>query len=129
MLIEQTPLPDLLVPTPGVLPDERGFFTESYNKRAFAEAAGADVDFVQANHSRSIRGVLRGLHYQLPPRAQGKLAGVAAGEIGLAMTGCLSPSRPRFSRSGSGRRHKPRRSPGHAPSGPICRHGPRPCSS
>jgi dTDP-4-dehydrorhamnose 3,5-epimerase len=81
VLIEPTPLPDLLVLTPRVVPDERGSFTESYNRRAFSEAVGADVEFVQDNHSRSIRGVLRGLHYQLPPRAQGKLVRVAAGEI------------------------------------------------
>lgn len=81
MLIEQTALAEVLVLTPRVFRDERGFFTESYNKRAFAEAVGADVEFVQDNHSRSTRGVLRGLHYQLPPRAQGKLVRVAAGEI------------------------------------------------
>jgi dTDP-4-dehydrorhamnose 3,5-epimerase len=81
VLIDQTPLPDLLVLTARVLRDERGFFTESYNRRAFAEAAGMDIEFVQDNHSRSRRGVLRGLHYQLPPRAQGKLVRVARGEI------------------------------------------------
>lgn len=81
MLIEQTALAHLLVLTPRYFRDERGFFVESYNKRAFSEAAGADFDFVQDNHSRSTRGVLRGLHYQLPPRAQGKLVRVADGEI------------------------------------------------
>ncbi|MGZ8286498.1 MAG: dTDP-4-dehydrorhamnose 3,5-epimerase [Allosphingosinicella sp.] len=81
MLIEQTALAQLLVLTPRYFRDERGFFVESYNKRAFSEAAGADVEFVQDNHSRSTRGVLRGLHYQLPPRAQGKLVRVADGEI------------------------------------------------
>ncbi|HYG46989.1 MAG TPA: dTDP-4-dehydrorhamnose 3,5-epimerase [Allosphingosinicella sp.] len=81
MLIERTPLADLLVLTPRYHRDERGFFTESYNRKAFAEAVGADVDFVQDNHSRSAKGVLRGLHYQLPPRAQGKLVRVVAGEI------------------------------------------------
>ena len=81
VLIEQTALAQVLVLTPRFFRDERGFFTESYNKRAFAEAAGADVEFVQDNHSRSTRGVLRGLHYQLPPNAQGKLVRVAAGEI------------------------------------------------
>jgi len=81
VLIEQPALAPLLVLTPRVFRDERGFFTESFNKRAFAEAAGADFDFVQDNHSRSSRGVLRGLHYQLPPRAQGKLVRVVAGEI------------------------------------------------
>ncbi len=81
MLIEQTALAQLLVLTPRYFRDERGFFVESYNKRAFSEAAEADFDFVQDNHSRSTRGVLRGLHYQLPPRAQGKLVRVADGEI------------------------------------------------
>lgn len=81
VLIEQTDLAEVLVLTPRFFRDERGFFTESYNKRAFAQAVGADIEFVQDNHSRSTRGVLRGLHYQLPPRAQGKLVRVAAGEI------------------------------------------------
>jgi dTDP-4-dehydrorhamnose 3,5-epimerase len=81
VLIEQTPLAQLLELTPRFFRDERGFFTESYNKLAFAEAVGADVEFVQDNHSRSSRGVLRGLHYQLPPSAQGKLVRVVDGEI------------------------------------------------
>jgi dTDP-4-dehydrorhamnose 3,5-epimerase len=81
VLIEQTALAEVLVLTPRFFRDERGFFTESYNRRAFAEATGSDVEFVQDNHSRSTRGVLRGLHYQLPPSAQGKLVRVAAGEI------------------------------------------------
>jgi dTDP-4-dehydrorhamnose 3,5-epimerase len=81
VLIEQTALAQLLVLTPRYFRDERGFFVESYNKRAFAEAAGADFEFVQDNHSRSTRGVLRGLHYQLSPHAQGKLVRVANGEI------------------------------------------------
>lgn len=81
MLIEQPDLAPLLVLTPRFFRDERGFFTESFNRRAFAEAVGADIDFVQDNHSRSTRGVLRGLHYQLPPSAQGKLVRVVAGEI------------------------------------------------
>jgi dTDP-4-dehydrorhamnose 3,5-epimerase len=81
VLIEQTALAQLLVLTPRYFRDERGFFVESYNRRAFAEATGSDVEFVQDNHSRSSRGVLRGLHYQLPPHAQGKLVRVVAGEI------------------------------------------------
>jgi dTDP-4-dehydrorhamnose 3,5-epimerase len=81
MLIEPTSLAEVFVLTPRVHRDDRGFFAESYNKRAFAKAVGSDVEFVQDNHSRSSRGVLRGLHYQLPPRAQGKLVRVAAGEI------------------------------------------------
>jgi dTDP-4-dehydrorhamnose 3,5-epimerase len=81
VLIEQTALAQLLVLTPRYFRDERGFFVESYNKRAFAEAVGADFEFVQDNHSRSTKGVLRGLHYQLSPHAQGKLVRVANGEI------------------------------------------------
>jgi dTDP-4-dehydrorhamnose 3,5-epimerase len=81
VLIEQTALAQLLVLTPRYFRDERGFFVESYNKRAFCEAASADFEFVQDNQSRSARGVLRGLHYQLPPHAQGKLVRVVDGEI------------------------------------------------
>ena len=78
-----TPLgiPDVLLIEPKVFGDERGFFFESFNQRAFNEAAGFDVQFVQDNHSKSARNVLRGLHYQLPPKAQGKLVRVIAGEV------------------------------------------------
>ena len=61
--------------------DARGAFFESWNRRAFSELVGRDVDFVQDNHSISARNVLRGLHYQLDPRAQGKLVRVVAGEV------------------------------------------------
>jgi dTDP-4-dehydrorhamnose 3,5-epimerase len=64
-----------------VFEDGRGWFYESFNARSFAEATGLDVEFVQDNHSRSARGVLRGLHYQLPPAAQGKLVRVIAGDV------------------------------------------------
>jgi dTDP-4-dehydrorhamnose 3,5-epimerase len=73
-------LPEVLVLEPRVFGDERGFFLESYNQRVFREAAGIDANFVQDNHSRSARNVLRGLHYQLK-QAQGKLIRVVAGEI------------------------------------------------
>ena len=73
-------LPEVLVLEPRVFGDERGFFLESYNQRVFREAAGIDADFVQDNHSRSTRNVLRGLHYQLK-QAQGKLVRVVAGEV------------------------------------------------
>jgi dTDP-4-dehydrorhamnose 3,5-epimerase len=69
-----------LLLTPRVFGDPRGFFFESWNQQAFNAAAG-DTVFVQDNHSRSSRGVLRGLHYQLPPHPQGKLVRCAAGEI------------------------------------------------
>jgi dTDP-4-dehydrorhamnose 3,5-epimerase len=75
-----------LLITPRVFGDERGFFFESWNQRAFAEALEADGQvvppaFVQDNHSRSSQGVLRGLHYQLPPHPQGKLVRCVLGEI------------------------------------------------
>ena len=75
-----TDIPGLLVLEPRVFGDERGFFFESYNRRAFREATGIDPDFVQDNHSRSLKGVLRGLHYQVR-QAQGKLVRVVAGEV------------------------------------------------
>jgi dTDP-4-dehydrorhamnose 3,5-epimerase len=77
--VTPTALPDVLVLEPKVFGDQRGFFLESWNERAFA-AAGIRAHFVQDNHSRSGRGVLRGLHYQLQ-QAQGKLVRVIAGEI------------------------------------------------
>ena len=80
MNIIPTALPEVLVIEPKVFGDDRGFFFESYNRRSFAEATGIDVDFVQDNHSRSAKGVLRGLHYQIT-QAQGKLVRVVAGEV------------------------------------------------
>ena len=78
-----TPLniPDVLLIEPRVFEDERGFFFESFNLNDFNKATGLDVNFVQDNHSKSSRGVLRGLHYQLPPHAQGKLVRVIQGEV------------------------------------------------
>jgi dTDP-4-dehydrorhamnose 3,5-epimerase len=81
MKVIPTSIPDVLVLEPKVFGDERGFFYESFNQRAFNEATGLDVTFVQDNHSKSARNVLRGLHYQLPPKAQGKLVRVIAGEV------------------------------------------------
>ena len=79
---------------PRVFGDARGFFFESFNRRAFAQATGADVDFVQDNHSRSAKGVLRGLHYQIQ-QAQGKLVRVVAGEV-YDVAVDLRRSSPRF---------------------------------
>jgi len=79
MRVIPTAIPDVLIVEPRVFRDARGHFFESWNRRAFA-AAGLDVDFVQDNHSRSTRGVLRGLHYQIR-HAQGKLVRVVAGEV------------------------------------------------
>ena len=75
-----TAIRDVLVIEPRVFGDARGFFFESWNRRAFAEAVGRDVEFVQDNHSASERNVLRGLHYQVR-QAQGKLVRVVAGEV------------------------------------------------
>jgi dTDP-4-dehydrorhamnose 3,5-epimerase len=74
-------IPDVMLLEPRVFGDDRGFFFESYNRQAFREATGVDPDFVQDNHSRSVKGVLRGLHYQLPPKVQGKLVRVVSGEV------------------------------------------------
>jgi dTDP-4-dehydrorhamnose 3,5-epimerase len=76
----RTAIPEVLLLEPKIYGDERGFFLESYNKRAFREATGLDPEFVQDNHSRSRRGVLRGLHYQLP-RPQGKLVRALSGRV------------------------------------------------
>lgn len=72
---------DVLLIEPKVFGDDRGFFYESFNQKAFNEATGLEVNFVQDNHSKSAKNVLRGLHYQLPPKAQGKLVRVVAGEV------------------------------------------------
>ncbi len=77
----QTNLPEVLLIKPRVFEDDRGFFFESFNKQEWLKATGIDCDFVQDNHSRSTHGVLRGLHYQLPPSAQGKLVRAIVGEI------------------------------------------------
>lgn len=80
MYIHKTDLPDVLLLEPKVFSDNRGFFYESFNQRDFAEATGLAVNFVQDNHSRSAKNVLRGLHYQIR-QPQGKLVRVTAGEV------------------------------------------------
>jgi len=80
MKVIPTGIPEVLLLEPRVFGDDRGFFYESYNERAFAQMTGLDVRFVQDNHSRSARHVLRGLHYQAR-QPQGKLVRVTAGEI------------------------------------------------
>jgi dTDP-4-dehydrorhamnose 3,5-epimerase len=80
MQVVATSIPDLLVLEPKVFGDARGFFFESYNENAFHAATGLRPNFVQDNHSRSARGVLRGLHYQIQ-QVQGKLVRVTAGEV------------------------------------------------
>ena len=76
-----TAIPDVVVIEPRVFGDERGFFFVCFNQRAFNQALGLGVAFVQDNHSRSSQGVLRGLHFQLPPKAQGKLLRVIDGAV------------------------------------------------
>lgn len=78
--VQTTPIPGVLILQPKVFPDARGFFFESYNARAFEQATGLKRDFVQDNHSRSVKGVLRGLHYQIQ-HSQGKLVRVVEGEV------------------------------------------------
>jgi dTDP-4-dehydrorhamnose 3,5-epimerase len=80
MKVIETAIPDVLILEPKVFGDARGFFYESFNRQVFAKVTGLDTDFVQDNHSRSMRGVLRGLHYQVQ-QPQGKLVRVVAGEV------------------------------------------------
>ena len=80
MKITPTAIPDVLVIEPRVFADERGFFFESFNERAFEQATGITTKFLQDNHSRSVRNTLRGLHYQIQ-QPQGKLVRAVAGEI------------------------------------------------
>lgn len=80
MEIIETKIKDLIIIKPDVFLDERGYFFESYNKQRFSEH-GLDMDFVQDNESQSMRGVLRGLHFQKPPFAQGKLVRVVKGAV------------------------------------------------
>lgn len=80
MKVVRTEIPDVLILEPKVFGDERGFFLESYNRRALAASAGIEGDFVQDNHSRSARNVLRGLHYQIR-QPQGKLVRVVTGAV------------------------------------------------
>ena len=96
MKVTPTTLPEVLLLEPAVFGDERGFFMESYNARRFREATGIEAEFVQDNHSRSVRGVLRGIHYQVV-RPQGKLVRVAAGRV-FDVAVDLRRSSPRFGR-------------------------------
>jgi dTDP-4-dehydrorhamnose 3,5-epimerase len=80
MIVETTPIPDVLIIEPTVFGDERGFFFESFNQQRWQEQTGLDTRFVQQNHSRSSKNVLRGLHYQIQ-QPQGKLVRVVIGEV------------------------------------------------
>lgn len=97
MQVISTPIPEVLIIEPQVFGDDRGFFLESYNHRKFQEKTGLDVEFVQDNHSRSIRNVLRGLHYQVK-EVQGKLVRAVVGEI-LDVAVDLRQSSPTFGKS------------------------------
>ena len=81
MIVEPTPIPGLLVLQPNIFSDPRGWFLESFNARAFAEAVGDTVEFVQDNESCSSARVVRGLHFQLDPHTQGKLVRVVRGAV------------------------------------------------
>ena len=81
MKVTSLEIPDILLIEPEIFYDERGFFFESFNQNKFEEAIGRKINFVQDNHSRSSKGVLRGLHYQLNPKAQGKLVRVIQGDV------------------------------------------------
>ena len=81
MKVTPLAIPDVLLIEPEIFGDDRGFFFESFNQNKFEEAVGYKINFVQDNHSKSVRGVLRGLHYQLAPKAQGKLVRVIQGEV------------------------------------------------
>ena len=81
MKVTPLKIPDVKLIEPDVFEDERGFFYESFNQKKFNEAIEQDISFVQDNHSKSLMGTLRGLHYQLPPKAQAKLVRVIQGEV------------------------------------------------
>lgn len=81
MNVIQTGITGLLILEPRVFGDDRGIFFESFNRNIFREATGVDAEFVQDNQSRSEKNVLRGLHYQVSPRAQGKLVRVVQGAV------------------------------------------------
>ena len=81
MKVTALSIPDILLIEPKIYEDNRGFFFESFNQEDFEKRTNLSPIFVQENHSRSIKGVLRGLHYQLPPKAQDKLVRVVKGEI------------------------------------------------
>ena len=97
MKVTPTAIADVLIIEPRVFGDERGFFFESFNQKAFDAAIGRHVEFVQDNHSRSARGVLRGLHYQSEPHAQGKLVRVAQGCV-FDVAVDIRPASPTYGR-------------------------------
>jgi dTDP-4-dehydrorhamnose 3,5-epimerase len=97
MNVMPTAIADVFLIAPKVFGDNRGFFMESFNQRAFHDAVGAQPTFVQDNHSRSCKGVLRGLHFQREPHAQGKLVRVASGAV-YDVAVDIRPQSPTFGR-------------------------------
>lgn len=97
MKVTATALPEVLLIEPQVFGDARGFFMESWNEERFNAAVGQPIHFVQDNHSRSARGVLRGMHYQLAPHAQGKLVRCVSGAV-FDVAVDLRRASPRFGR-------------------------------
>lgn len=97
MKVTKTAIEGVLILEPKVFGDERGFFFESFNQKTFNDAVGKDVKFVQDNHSRSSKGVLRGLHFQRPPHAQGKLVRVTQGAV-FDVAVDIRPDSPTFGR-------------------------------
>ena len=93
----ETAIPGVLILEPRVFGDARGFFFESFNQRVFDELTGTNHSFVQDNHSRSAKGVLRGLHFQKAPHAQGKLVRAAAGAV-FDVAVDIRPGSPTFGR-------------------------------
>lgn len=97
MKVLRTTIPEVLLIEPEVHRDSRGFLYESFNQQAFNDATGTDHRFVQDNHTRSRRGVLRGLHYQVAPHAQGKLVRVVRGAVWDVAVD-IRPDSPTFGR-------------------------------
>lgn len=95
MKVESTRFKDLLICTPEVYDDNRGYFMESFNQERFASATGLDINFVQDNESQSGKDVLRGLHFQVPPSPQAKLVRVSFGRV-LDVVVDLRKSEPTF---------------------------------
>ena len=98
MKITPLAIPEVLLIEPAVFGDERGFFMEIFNAAKFAENTGLEITFVQDNHSKSTQGVLRGLHYQTAPKAQGKLVRVVLGEV-FDVAVDIRPHSPTFGHS------------------------------
>lgn len=98
MKIQATDFKDLYIIEPTVFEDSRGYFFESFNQRAFKEGTGLNPDFVQDNQSRSVKGVIRGMHFQKPPFEQAKLVRVLHGEV-LDVVVDLRPDSPTYKKS------------------------------